>query len=107
MNLGGIKVSSVELERILNHVPGVGETAAIAVAQAGGGPDRLVVFLVEESGSGVGSEKWTGKLQKAIREHLNPLFRVSDVVVVESLPRTASQKIMRRSLRDRYRKDHE
>jgi len=41
-------------------------------------------------------------LQEAIRSGLNPLFRVHDVVVIESLPRTASQKVMRRKLRDDY-----
>lgn len=30
MNLGGIKVSSVEIERACNGVPGISETAAIA-----------------------------------------------------------------------------
>src|SRR5262249_41854927 len=30
MNLGGIKVSSAEIERVLNGVPGVVETAAVA-----------------------------------------------------------------------------
>jgi acetyl-CoA synthetase len=33
---------------------------------------------------------------------LNPLFRVSDVVIVKSLPRTASNKVLRRQLRDDY-----
>jgi len=41
-------------------------------------------------------------LAKRIAKHLNPLFKVRDVVVVESLPRTASNKIMRRRLRADY-----
>ena len=45
MNLGGIKVSSAEIERVLQTVPGVGETAAVAVSP-GGGPSLLVVFAV-------------------------------------------------------------
>ena len=35
MNLGGIKVSSAEIERVLNAMPGVVETAAIAVPPLG------------------------------------------------------------------------
>ena len=50
MNLGGIKISSVEIERVLNRVAGVRETAAVAVPPEGGGPDRLVVFLVVDPG---------------------------------------------------------
>ena len=34
MNLGGIKVSSAEIERVLQSVPGVVEVAAIAVSPA-------------------------------------------------------------------------
>lgn len=41
-------------------------------------------------------------MQHAIKTRLNPLFGISDVVLVESLPRTASNKVMRRLLRDDY-----
>ena len=41
-------------------------------------------------------------MQGAIREHLNPLFKIHGVVVVDSLPRTASGKVKRRELRDQY-----
>lgn len=100
MNLGGIKVSSVEIERVLNMVPAIRETAAVAVAPPGGGPSMLWIFAVLlEDG-----QKETGglerQLQQAIRTHLNPLFKISAVTVIENLPRTASHKIMRRLLRD-------
>ena len=38
--------------------------------------------------------------QRAIRSRLNPLFKVSRVVLRADLPRTASNKVMRRLLRD-------
>ena len=98
MNLGGIKVSSAEIERVLNAMPGVVETAAIAVPPPGGGPSGLVIFAVlEDSGGG-----WQDAMQQAIRRELNPLFKIHEVVLVESLPRTASNKVMRRVLRERY-----
>ena len=40
--------------------------------------------------------------QNAIKTKLNPLFHIADVVIVNELPRTASNKIMRRVLRDNY-----
>ncbi|KAL3159387.1 hypothetical protein ABBQ38_009818 [Trebouxia sp. C0009 RCD-2024] len=47
MNLGGIKVSSVELERVvIAAVPAVMEAAAVGVTPPGGGPEQLVMFLV-------------------------------------------------------------
>jgi len=41
-------------------------------------------------------------MQDRIRTHLNPLFRIHEVVVVDALPRTASHKVMRRTLRNGY-----
>jgi acetyl-CoA synthetase len=44
------------------------------------------------------------ELGKAIAEELNPLFKIHDLVIVDSLPRTASNKLMRRELRKQYSK---
>jgi acetyl-CoA synthetase len=100
MNLGGIKVSSAEIERTLNQVDDVVETAAIAVNPPGGGPSLLVVFTVLKGVRAAGELKTA--MQKQLREKLNPLFKIEDVVVVNALPRTASNKVMRRTLRAQY-----
>lgn len=102
MNLGGIKVSSVEIERVLDTLDGVAETAAIAVPPPQGGPSRLVVYTVLDGQTAPTGTELTATLQQAIRSHLNPLFRIADVVVRPSLPRTASNKTMRRVLRTEY-----
>jgi len=103
MNLGGIKVSSAELERVIGGVEGVSEVAAVAVPPAGGGPSRLVVYCVPMAGVLPDIGPWKEEMQKAIRTELNPLFRIEDVVAISELPRTASAKVMRRALRERYR----
>jgi len=101
MNLGGIKVSSIEIERVCNLTTGVNETAAIAINPPLGGPSFLVVFVVLKPGySYVATLK--SELQYSIKTLLNPLFHLTDLVITESLPRTASNKIMRRILRDQY-----
>lgn len=100
MNLGGIKVSTIEIESVLICVEGVYETAAIAIAPPEGGPSQLVVYAIADSTWQPHSLKLA--LQEAMRQQLNPLFKVYDVVMVESLPRTASNKLMRRVLRDWY-----
>lgn len=103
MNLSGIKVSSAEIERALDSVDGVVETAAIAVPAAGGGPSQLVVYAVmSEHGAATDAAALKKRMQKAISANLNPLFRIADVVPIEALPRTATNKVMRRVLRDRY-----
>ncbi len=100
MNLGGIKVGSIELERAMNEHADVFETAAVGIPPAGGGADRLVVFAVVH-GTPDKDILRTG-LQTLIKMHLNPLFRVHDLVYVPALPRTASNKVMRRQLRAEY-----
>lgn len=102
MNLGGIKVGSAEIERTVRTVPGVAEAAAIAVAPEGGGPDSLVVFAVPEGDEPPDPEALRDAMQDELRLHLNPLFKIREVVVVGELPRTASNKVMRRKLRKRY-----
>jgi acetyl-CoA synthetase len=100
MNLGGIKVSSAEIERAVASVEGVTDVAAIAVEPPGGGPSLLVLYVVARPGD---VDALRSAAQKAISARLNPLFRVHDVRLVDSLPRTASNKVMRRGLRDQYR----
>ena len=100
MNLGGIKVSSAEIERVLNLVEGIHETAAVAVAPADGGPNQLAVFVVLEAGNEENPVVWTTCLQTAISQQLNPLFRIQRLTFVAALPRTASNKVMRRTLRE-------
>ncbi len=100
MNLGGIKVSSVEIETVLANLEGVVETAAIATAPIGGGPELLIIYVVLKSD--VNSIDIHRKMQEAISKQLNPLFRIHDIVVINSLPRTASNKVLRRMLRKEY-----
>lgn len=100
MNLSGIKVSSAEIEEVLNIVSGIQETAAVAISPKDGGPSQLVIYTVLAASEAAPAEQELHAiLQTAISEHLNPLFRVHDVIVVDALPRTASNKIMRRLLR--------
>ena len=97
MNLGGIKVSAVEIEKVLNQHPAVREAAAVAVAPAEGGPEQLVIHYVAQEAvdADVLKEEW----QKSLSAQLNPLFRIYELVEQPSLPRTASNKLMRRALR--------
>ncbi len=123
MNLGGILVSPLELERIIDGHPAVYESAAVAVQPEGEGAERLVVFIVPEAGggatgpgsasppAGAGPDAQTlthdldpaalrSQLQAMVSAGLNPLFKIYRVVIVEELPHTASGKLIRRVLRD-------
>jgi acetyl-CoA synthetase len=102
MNLGGIKISSAEIEQVLRAVPGICETAAIALSPLEGGPNQLIIYAVLADSNSKPPTELKALLQQTIAQQLNPLFKIWDLVIVESLPRTASNKVMRRVLRDRY-----
>ena len=43
------------------------------------------------------------ELRHRVKSELNPQFKIYDLVVADALPRTASNKLMRRTLRADYR----
>lgn len=100
MNLSSIKVSAAEIEEVINAVSGIQETAAVAVSPQGGGPSQLVIYTVlTPSKPAPPKQEIQVALQAALSQRLNPLFRIHEVVIVDALPRTASNKVMRRLLR--------
>jgi acetyl-CoA synthetase len=101
MNLGGIKVSSIQIETVLNTLEFVKESAAIAVSPKNGGPSELVVYYTENPSKFSIEEKFN-LAKKNIKNQLNPLFKLTDLVKIDTLPRTASNKVMRRKLRELY-----
>ena len=101
MNLGGIKVSSIQIEELINQLYFIKESAAIAVSPKKGGPSNLVIYFVENNGD-LNEYERLQKVKEVVRKKLNPLFKVSELVKIELLPRTASGKVMRRKLRSKY-----
>ena len=99
MNLGGIKVSSAEIERAIGELDPFREVAAVSAPPPGGGPERLFIFAVVDSKADV--EDLASQVRQTLRERLNPLFKLEELITVEQLPRTASNKVMRRVLRQR------
>ena len=98
----------MELERtVVSNVAVVSEAAAVGLPTPGGGPEQLLMFLVLHSAAvedGAAIEALKKECQVAIRTHLNPLFKLDKVFLRDSLPRTASNKVMRRVLRTEVQK---
>ncbi|PWA52743.1 acyl-activating enzyme 18 [Artemisia annua] len=104
MNLGGIKTSSIEIERVCEQADeSIMETCAVSAAPANGGPELLAIFVVLKNGFNGDPDKLKIVFSKAIHRNLNPLFKVTLVKIVPEFPRTASNKLMRRLLRDQLK----
>lgn len=103
MNLGGIKISSAEIERALVGIDQIKETAAIAVNSKQSGPSHLVIYAATPED--LNKETMLHTMQTRINTKLNPLFKIHDIVFTKELPKTASNKIMRRILRQEYEKN--
>jgi acetyl-CoA synthetase len=103
MNLGGIKVSSIQIEELTNTLYFVKESAAVSVPPKEGGPEKLLLFYV--ASKEIPKNEAFLEISTLIKTKLNPLFKVYDVVCLEKLPRTASGKVMRRELRKEYLED--
>jgi acetyl-CoA synthetase len=101
MNLGGIKVSAVEIEEVLNRYPHIFETAAISIPSQGSGPEKLVIYYILKE-KNITADLLKKELQAMLTKELNPLFRISEIIEINILPRTASNKLMRRELRKSY-----
>ena len=102
MNLGGIKVGSLELERVLETHPAIGECAAVGVAPPDGGAEQLVVYVVPSLRADFQHDQIKADLDRELSRSMNPLFKVSEVIVMDQLPRTASNKLMRRKLQESH-----
>lgn len=98
MNLGGIKISAVEIESIINKHESIIESAAVAYQEPNGGPEKLAVF-VQLKNQSPDIPVLQKELQKLLQIELNPLFKIAILIPKDGFPRTASNKLMRKELR--------
>ncbi|TDE41721.1 long-chain-fatty-acid--CoA ligase [Nonomuraea mesophila] len=94
---GGENVSSREVEEAIYQHPEVAEAAVFGV-----GDERWIeavtAAVVLREGAGVTADE----LIAFLRERLAPFKTPKQVVFVESLPKNASGKVLKRELRDRF-----
>ena len=89
----GFRVELGEIEAALGLHGGLRE-AAVTAQEVGDGGDRRLVAYVVPKGEPVGVEALRGHLETLLPEYMVPQIFVS----LETMPRTANQKIDRRSL---------
>lgn len=93
----GFQVPPAELESIFREHPLVNDAAVIGVSHETKG-ETPKAFLVLKSG-----EKCS---EKELREYVNQKVaaykQVDDIIFVDSIPKSASGKILRRVLKEKY-----
>ena len=92
----GLKVFSAQIEAVIAENPDVEESAIIGIPDEAG--DEIIkAFVVPKKG--VHIEK--SALLQFFREKFDAYKRPRDVEIVESLPKNALQKVLKRELRER------
>jgi fatty-acyl-CoA synthase len=94
---GGEWISSLELENLLMSHPAVQEAAVIGVAHARWG-ERPLAIVVTKAGATVASEELRAHLAPRVARHCVP----DAFVFVSEIPRTATGKMLKTALRERY-----
>jgi acyl-CoA synthetase (AMP-forming)/AMP-acid ligase II len=95
---GGEWISSIDLENLALSCPGVQEAAAIGLAHPKWG-ERPLLVVVRKAGAGVSAAEIRAHLEGKIARWWMP----DDVVFVDEIPHTATGKISKLDLRERFR----
>jgi fatty-acyl-CoA synthase len=97
---GGEWISSVDLENAAVGCPGVAEAAAIGVPHPRWA-ERPLLLVVRKNGHAVGANE----IRDHLSRHVAKWWLPDDILFVESLPHTATGKLLKTALRVQYR-DH-
>jgi acyl-CoA synthetase (AMP-forming)/AMP-acid ligase II len=95
---GGEWISSIDLENAAIGCPGVAEAAAVGVRHPKW-DERPLLLVVRKEGSDVTAEAILGHLSA----HVAKWWLPDEILFVDSLPHTATGKLLKTALREQYR----
>jgi len=95
---GGEWISSIDLENAVLGHPDVAAAAAIAVAHPKWGERPLLVIVPRG-----GRAPSTNEIREFLKERVASWWLPDDVVCVDAMPMTATGKVSKRQLRERFR----
>ncbi|MCY0906448.1 AMP-binding protein [Arthrobacter sp. H14-L1] len=98
INVAGHRLSTGAIEQVLAQHPAVAECAVIGLADVLKG-QRASAYIVLKSGVHITEEQLVKELVTMVREHIGPVADFKQAVVVDSLPKTRSGKILRKTMR--------
>ena len=99
LKIAGKRLGPAEVEEILLALKEVSEAAAIGVTDASKG-QRLVVFVIPAADFNGPHAALEALIKDHVADRMGKPFRPSSVYVMQDLPRTRSQKVMRRLIRN-------
>lgn len=100
INIGGEKVSPLEIENIAEQYDGIRECACIGVADQGEGFDKIPVLFVSVTGSDF--DKTIQGLKNYLNERLERFKIPREYIPIAKLPRNRMKKIDRKQLHKIY-----
>ncbi len=95
---GGEWISSVELENAAVGCAGVAEAAAIGIYHPKW-DERPLLLVVRKPGSVVSE----AEVRAHLAEHVAKWWQPDEILFVDSLPHTATGKLLKTALREQYR----
>jgi len=95
---GGEWISSIELENAAVGCPGVAEAAAVGVHHPKW-DERPILLVVRKEGSNVRAEEISAHLTR----HVAKWWLPDEILFVDSLPHTATGKLLKTALREQYK----
>ncbi|EHP41832.1 AMP-dependent synthetase and ligase [Cupriavidus basilensis OR16] len=90
----GFNVYPIEVESVINAFPGVRQSAVVGRAAADGN-EEVVAFIETQPGAALDS----AALEAYLRDSLAPYKRPAQIRVIETIPTTASGKLLKQPLR--------
>lgn len=97
LNLGGFKVSPLEIESQLRGLESIADCAVVPDRDAAG-LEQAVAYVVPKDGADPGQVR--KEIRSSLRESLAPYKRPSRVEIIDALPTTSTGKLARFELRN-------
>ncbi len=96
---GGVNIYPQEIETAMAEVPGVWECAVVGVPDERFG-ERPLAFVVADRQLAPDDEALLQRIRAHNQERLGKLKQPAEILFIDSLPRTATGKVLRRRLRE-------
>ena len=97
---GGVNLYPQEIEAAILATPGVWDCAVVGVADDRFGESPVAFVVPKRDGANVEPGELIAAVQDHCEKHLGRIKRPAQVRIIDSLPRSGTGKLLRRTLRE-------